>query len=834
MAERVREYAILEYYKVLGMLADRTASRLASALASELVPADSAHEIRKRQTETTEAVSVCLRKGTPPFANIADIRENAAYAEKGGGLSMKQLLEVGRALDAAKRVRAHLTSDMPADAYGIRARGAALAVLRPLEDRIAVSIISETEMSDGAGSRLRGLRRAIEAQNEKIRNALGKYITSSAYGDVLMDRLVTMRDGRFVIPVKQEQAGKVPGIVHDRSRGGSTVFIEPQAVVDMNNKLRELQLEEAAEIERILAEISSEVGASSGDLRENQRLLTELDFAFAKANLSLDMKAVPPEVSADGLLDIAEGRNPLIGAASVVPVSIRFGGTAPGARRILIITGPNTGGKTVTLKTAGLFLLMAQAGLHVPAARASVPIAGRVFADIGDEQSIEQSLSTFSSHMKNIVEIIREADAGSVVLLDELGAGTDPTEGAALGISILEELRRRGCLVMATTHYTELKKYAIAAEGVQNASMEFDVATLSPTYRLLMGNPGRSNAFEISRKLGLGVSLIERARGYLDAETIAFDDVMAEIEADHIAAARGRAEAERLMDEAAAARQDAEEKIKAALGKREEIIDKAKEKARETIEDAAEYAEVVRAELKEIIKDARTRGVSDGGGNTANAGDLLRRVDEERKTLRELDGGYRGSAQGESRKAGAVFGKKARGGEKGASGIGPRGQTAGGAALEIGDEVAIAGTELTGEVLTLPDERGKLTVIAGAVKMTLSADAVAGTGRRAVKKAGRGESRYAKIVLSKMDGISASLDLHGKNLDEAEMLVDKYLDDAVLARMHEVSINHGRGEGILRNGVRRLLKGHKHVAKFRSGDFDEGGDGVTIVTLSNK
>jgi len=807
---QVREYAILEYYKVLGMLAERAVSDLAKALCLALTPKDDEKTIRKIRTETDDAVSVCLRKGTPQFSNLPDLSDPVEYAEKGGSLLPRQLLMVAHALGSAKRVRGFLTSDMPEGAASVRRAAEGIVLLPELERRITDAILSDNELADGASPALRKVRRAIEQQNEKIRSSLARFINGRDFDDVLMDKVITMRNGRFVVPVKQEQQSRFPGIVHDRSKGGATVFVEPQVIVDMNNKLREFELEEQAEIERILAELSAEVGTAAGSILENQKLLVRLDFFFAKGNLACDMRACPVEISQDCAVDIVQGRNPLISADTVVPVSVNFGGD----ERILIITGPNTGGKTVTLKTVGLFVLMSQAGLHVPAARATLPVVRRVFADIGDEQSIEQSLSTFSSHMKNIVEIVSEAEKDCVVLLDELGAGTDPTEGAALALAILEMLRERGCLVIATTHYTELKKYAISAEGVENASMEFNVETLSPTYRLSMGNPGRSNAFEIASRLGLDGSIVAAARDLLDAEAISFDDVMEQLERDRRETAERLEEAERASEAASALMAAGDERLRTIEKERTAILAKAEEEADGVIEEAKEEADAVREELKSLIRDVRTRGVADGAGSDesssaeapVDAGDVLRLADESRKRLK-----------GRTKK------KIAR--------VEPIPVSP--SELRIGDTVALPGSEATGEVLTEPDDRGRVVVRAGAVKLTLKADELV-KAEAPAKKPGQGKGRYAKIVISKMDSISPSIDLHGMNLDEAEMLVEKYLDDAMLARMHEVMICHGRGSGVLRDGIRRMLRGHKHVAKYRKGDFNEGGDGVTIVTLSNK
>ena len=831
--ERAREYRILEFDKITEMLAERATMRLAAEAARALAPSRDLDEINRRQAETAEAVSVCLRKGTPPFSATPEVAPFAAYAAKGGALSMRQLLLVGTALADARRVRAFLSADLPAEVRGLRRVFEGLSVLPALENRIAVSILSESEMADSASPQLRSLRRKIEAQNEKIRERLNRYISAETADDALRERLVTLRNGRFVLPVRQEQTGRFPGIVHGRSKGGATVFIEPQAVVEMNNALRELQADEEAEVERILEEISAEVGAASGELQENQERLAELDYAFAKANLALDMDAHPPELlPAPAEIVIEKGRNPLIPKGTVVPVSIVFG---TGEGRVLIITGPNTGGKTVTLKTVGLFLLMAQAGLWVPAAAARLPVVRRVFADIGDEQSIEQSLSTFSAHMTQLVRIVNEAEEEDVVLLDELGAGTDPAEGAALAIALLDTLRTRGCPVLATTHYTELKKYAVAAEGVENASMEFDVETLSPTFRLLMGSPGRSNAFEISEKLGLRPEVIGRARELLDSELVAFDEVVAELERSRDEAGTRLREAEALLSEAKEREEQAAEALRAAEAKTRDLLAGAEAKAEEILRDANEDAEEIADELKELIREARTRGVTDGasvfgGAGTADpaaapldAGDALRRLDNSRKKLRSKH-----AARGATRPQGT----KAQ--THPSSYTASAAPAAAGQPFAPGDFVTIPGGSSTAEVLSAPDERGRVNLLAGGLRMTLPAEILtraesppAGKGRRPSD----GGSRYAKIVISKMDRAGASIDLHGKNLDEAELLVDKYLDDASLARMHEVMICHGRGGGILRTGIRKFLKGHPHVAAFRPGHFDEGGDGVTIVTL---
>ncbi|MDR1043223.1 MAG: endonuclease MutS2, partial [Clostridiales Family XIII bacterium] len=538
-----RQYAVLGYDKVIGLLAERASSFLGAAEALALLPASRPDEIRGWLAETAEAVSFIMRKGSPGVGEFGDISRELGYAEKGGSLTMAQLLSVATHMAAARKAAAFLKGGV--DAPILAGMASVLSVHKDSEDRITSSILSDSEMADGASPELRRIRRQIGVQNENIRAQLNKFVTSAAYRDVLQDQIITQRDGRWVVPVKSDSSRQVPGIIHDRSKGGATVFIEPQSVVNANNALRELGIEEEREIDRILAELSALIAEIAEGLRVNQEMLTRIDFIFAKGLLACDMKANEPAIHEGHTLEIVNGRHPLIDRNAVVPVSLTLGIDY----NTLIITGPNTGGKTVTLKTVGLFVLMARAGLHLPASRATIPAVKSVFADIGDEQSIEQSLSTFSSHMKNIVEIVGKADSESIVFLDELGAGTDPTEGAALAIAILETLGRRGCLIMATTHYTELKKYALAATGVENASMEFDVDTLSPTFKLRVGLPGRSNAFDISRKLGLPEHVVARAAESMDSGSIAFETDIEQAAANRQAADAARLGAERALAE---------------------------------------------------------------------------------------------------------------------------------------------------------------------------------------------------------------------------------------------------------------------------------------------
>ena len=534
-----KAYKVLEYNKILDLLGEEAASVITKKVISELKPSVEVNLIREMLAETTEAVSVIMRKGALPLGNFYDIKNMIHLADKGGTLTMKQLLEVFYNLRVARNVANFLKSDLP-DLPIIKGLSEVLSIQKKLEENIDRCILSEDEMADSASSELKSIRRNIVRQNEAIRAKMSQILNSSENRTMLQDAIVTMRQGRYVIPVKQEHKSKFSGIVHDQSATGATLFIEPQAIVNLNNELRELELAEKVEIQRILAELSAEVAQVNLELLNNQDILLKLDYIFAKGKLSVKMKATEPQINTKGNLRIKDGRHPLIAKDMVVPISIAIGK----GYDTLVITGPNTGGKTVTLKTVGLFVMMTQSGLHIPAGdMTEMPIFHKVFADIGDEQSIEQSLSTFSSHMINIVDIVENSNNNTLVLLDELGAGTDPTEGAALAISILQYLYRKGAKTIATTHYTELKKYAISTHGVENASMEFDVETLSPTYKLSIGVPGRSNAFEISKKLGLNNNIIENARGLLERGDIEFEDVISSIEKDKKAAEEERDEA---------------------------------------------------------------------------------------------------------------------------------------------------------------------------------------------------------------------------------------------------------------------------------------------------
>ena len=789
---REKTLHVLEYDKIIEMLADRASSEMTRSVISELEPVTDARLIREKQQETTEAVKLITAKGPLPVGGFYDIAPLAGFTRKGGVLTMAQLLQILYNMKAAERTVAFLRGDDVPEMPLIESIVEIIAVHKSFAAEIDRCILSEDEMSDNASAQLRTIRRAIVRQNDAVKAKINHILNSER--TILQDAIVTIRNGRYVIPVKQEHRARVPGIIHDQSGSGATVFIEPQAVVNMNNELRQLQLDEQAEVNRILGELSAGVSELYHDLVNNQKLLLALDLINAKGRLSVDMYGEEPIIGEGGELNLMAASHPLIDKKTVVPVNISIGGDF----RTLVVTGPNTGGKTVTLKTAGLLTLMAQTGLHIPAAAGSrVPVFEEVFADIGDEQSIEQSLSTFSSHMANIVEIMGSADDCSLVLLDELGAGTDPTEGAALAISILENLAERGACTIATTHYTELKKYAISTEGVENASMEFDVETLSPTYRLTIGLPGKSNAFEISRKLGLADEIVGRAAGLLERGDIVFEDIISAIEEDKKQAAEERAEAERINREMKLLQEELDAKAKKLEEKREKELRRAKEEAREIIAEAQDTADDFREELKEIAR-------------LESMGERTKRFDEGRRKLRAVEKKNRNTIKRETND----------------KPVDP-------SALGLGDRVKILTLGQNGEVCELPDDRGDLQVQVGAMKIGVNVRDIMLIDASPAKKAGAGKRRrasgYGSMYRQKAQTIALSIDVRGKNLDDAVMDVEKYLDDAFISGLPEVTIIHGRGEGILSKGIRAALRKNKNIKDYRRGSFDEGGEGVTVV-----
>lgn len=787
----------LEYKKIIAQLKREMGSAASAKLADKLTPLTSEKIIKEELRSTTEAVDLIVRKGPLPTGGLYDIREALLLAKKGGSLTMRQLLEVQNVLGISSEVVAFMHDDALPELKYIGEMVDLIVEFTALEKEISRCILTEDEMADNASPKLKDIRRSIHQQNQAIKNKLSRIITSSSNKTYLQDAIVTMRDGRYVIPVKQEYRSFFPGMVHDQSKGGATLFIEPQGVVELNNKLRELEVEEQLEIARILAELSSRVAEHYREIRSNLDLLIKLDFIMAKGKLSCKMHASEPKIDADGELKLISARHPLIEYKKAVPVDIRIGGDY----RTLIITGPNTGGKTVSLKTAGLLVMMAQSGLHIPASHAStLPIFGEVFADIGDEQSIEQSLSTFSSHMKNIVSIIDKASYDSLVLVDELGAGTDPTEGAALAIAILERFYDSGALTMATTHYNELKKYALATSGVENAAMEFDVETLTPTYRLLIGVPGKSNAFEISKKLGLSESVIERASEHIKHGDMEFENVISSIEDDKRKAAADRLDAESMRAEIEERLKKLEEKEKAISEKRADIIAEAKHEARELLRE-------IKSAVKDVQKDLR-RLQKLGAHTNLNTGALeksRRKINEAEDLVSE-----KVVKQVNSEPVSADT-------------------------LKIGDRVKLLTIGQNGTILSLPDEKGNLMINIGALKVKARLqDLMLINEGKDRKPQAKSSSKYGSLLRSKSSSVSASINVMGKNLEDALADVEKYLDDVYMAGLDMVSIIHGRGGGILKDGIRQMLKRKKYVDSYGAASYNDGGEGVTIVRMKKK
>lgn len=787
----------LEYKKIIAQLKREMGSAASAKLADELTPLTSEKIIKEELRSTTEAVDLIVRKGPLPTGGLYDIREALLLAKKGGSLTMRQLLEVQNVLGISSEVVAFMHDDALPELKYIGEMVDLIVEFTALEKEISRCILTEDEMADNASPKLKDIRRSIHQQNQAIKNKLSRIITSSSNKTYLQDAIVTMRDGRYVIPVKQEYRSFFPGMVHDQSKGGATLFIEPQGVVELNNKLRELEVEEQLEIARILAELSSRVAEHYREIRSNLELLIKLDFIMAKGKLSCKMHASEPKIDADGELRLISARHPLIEYKKAVPVDIRIGGDY----RTLIITGPNTGGKTVSLKTAGLLVMMAQSGLHIPASHAStLPIFGEVFADIGDEQSIEQSLSTFSSHMKNIVSIIDKASYDSLVLVDELGAGTDPTEGAALAIAILERFYDSGALTMATTHYNELKKYALATSGVENAAMEFDVETLTPTYRLLIGVPGKSNAFEISKKLGLSESVIERASEHIKHGDMEFENVISSIEDDKRKAAADRLDAESMRAEIEERLKKLEEKEKAISEKRADIIAEAKREARELLRET-------KSAVKDVQKDLR-RLQKSGAHTNLNTGALeksRRKINEAEDLVSE-----KVVKQVNSEPVSADT-------------------------LKIGDRVKLLTIGQNGTILSLPDEKGNLMINIGALKVKARLqDLMLINEGKDRKPQAKSSSKYGSLLRSKSSSVSASINVRGKNLEDALADVEKYLDDVYMAGLDMVSIIHGRGGGILKDGIRQMLKRKKYVDSYGAASYNDGGEGVTLVRMKKK
>lgn len=795
---------LLEFNKILDLLGEQAGSELAREKIAGLRPMSNRHMVIDALTETTEAVSVILYKGNIPVGEMGDISGIISMARKGRCLSMRELLLVRTSLAITRQVKAFLSDEMPDGLNVLPEIAGLLEPVPKLEQDITSSILSDDEMADSASPELRRIRREVRNKNDLIKARLQKMVTSGSAKTHLQDAIVTMRNGRYVIPVKREYISLFPGMVHDQSSTGATLFVEPQAVVNLNNELRQLEMDEQAEIIRILELFSSRVAEHYNALSNNQRLLVELDFISAKGKLSCMMDGTEPHLNDDYIIDIRSGRHPLIPADKVVPTNVEIGRDWT----TLLITGPNTGGKTVTLKTIGLLCLMTQSGLHIPAyEESSMPVLDEIYADIGDEQSIEQSLSTFSSHMKNMIGIFEGAGRGSLVLLDELGAGTDPLEGAALGIAELETLKNNGALVAATTHYTELKKYALSTPGVENASMEFNVETLSPTYRLRVGLPGKSNAFEISRKLGLSEDIIRRAGELLGEEQLEFEEAVSRVEADQAEAEEALREAGKAREEAKNSLDRAERELEEARAEAAKILEDARAEARTMLRDAQGTIDEISDELRSIRKRRRNAGFDEGhiAGGAARG----------RRELRQAENKYQP--------------KEVRKPETIQTGKAPEPDM-----IRVGMRVKYTPLGQTGDVESLPDSKGNLAVRLGSLKMTVNLrDLVIAESEQAGHKE-KNRAKYGNLSFGKAKTIKPEINLIGKNLDEAIDLMNKYIDDAFLAGLTSVQVIHGRGEGILRNGLREELRHNKNVKSFKSAPYNNGGEGCTVVELKGK
>lgn len=785
-----KTYQTLEFDKILTRLAGYTQNKRVADATASLTPATALYEVEQRLAETTEAVNMALRRGNPPGFLAADIAPSLSRLDMGGVLSMKELLAVENVLKVARGLQRYVEEDKHAEGGIIAGIAGNITPLREVETRISDAIISEEEMADSASAELASIRRRMKVLDSRIRDTLNEIITSQRYQKCLQEPIITMRGERFVVPVKAEHKGEVRGIVHDTSASGSTLFIEPMAVVALSNELAALAGLEKDEIERILAELSAYVGGYSGEIVQDLDCIYQLDFIFCKARLSIDMNALAPALNDEGYIDIKQGRHPLLDPARVVPIDIYLGKTFD----TLVITGPNTGGKTVSLKTLGLFTLMAQSGLHIPVRDNShICVFEQVFADIGDEQSIEQSLSTFSSHIVNLVGILGKVHDSTLVLMDELGAGTDPVEGAALAISILEYIRARGARAAATTHYSELKMYALTTDGVENASCEFDVGTLSPTYRLLIGVPGKSNAFAISTRLGMDAAIIERAKTLMHDDNVKMEDVINRLEQNRQEAERERQRAQAMERDARALKEKLEREQADTGRKRHEILEEARREALRILDDAKE-------EAQRAVRDIRT--VRD----TALELDAQREVEQAKSRLKKR-----------SDKLAAMQGSRPSS---------PRHKPP--KNLKPGDSIELVSLGQRASVLTKPDKDGNFQAQAGIMKVRANLRDV-----RLLSDAPKLERTQTRPTTSRRTGATPGLelDLRGMYLEEALQKLDKFLDDAVLSGLHTVTVIHGKGTGVLRKGVQERLKGHKHVAAYRLGQFGEGEDGVTIVEL---
>lgn len=781
---------ILEYNKITEKLTDCATSPMGRELCRKLLPSTDLGEICQGQMETSDALSRIYAKGSLSFSGLRNIRDSLLRLKVGSSLSITELMHIASLLETALRAKSYgrrETDDMSTDS--LDGFFNAIEPLSPVCREIRRCILSEEEIADDASAGLKHVRRSIKLTNERIHSQLNAMVNSSSVSSMLQDNLITMRGGRYCLPVKAEYRSQIQGMIHDQSSSGSTLFIEPMAVVKLNNDLRELAAKEKEEIEKILADLSNQCAEYQEELSTNMTVMSHLDFVFAKANLSRSYNGSEPLFNENGYINIKKGRHPLLDKKKVVPIDISIGKDY----RLLIVTGPNTGGKTVSLKTVGLLTLMGQAGLHIPAFdHSELSVYEDVFADIGDEQSIEQSLSTFSSHMTNIVSIIEKSNYRSLVLLDELCAGTDPTEGAALAMAILKNFLRRNVTTMATTHYSELKVFALSTEGACNASCEFNVETLSPTYRLLIRIPGKSNAFAISSKLGLPASMIEEAKKFIDANDQSFEDLIADLETSRSTIEKERLEIEQYKGEVAQLKQKLEAKQDNLSKQKERILREANEQARKILQDAKDYADQTIRDMNKLA---------------AGKADNLKEMERKRSAVRDK------LSKADER----LTLKKDRAKKNRPEDFHP------------GDSVRVLSMNLKGTITGKPDSKGQVAVQMGILKSMVHLTDLELLDEEVIKAPTLKKTGAGKIKMSKSASISTSLNIIGKTVDEAMPELDKYLDDAYLAHLNQVTIIHGRGTGKLRTAVHNKLKKCRYVKSYRLGTFGEGETGVTIV-----
>lgn len=784
----------LEYTKIIDLLTEKADSEPGKKLCRELVPSTDLSAIRTAQRETKDALARLFRIGSTSFGSNRDLGFSIRSLEIGSSLSMSELLKLASFLDNVNRIKTYgkkEREDLPNDSLDAYFEG--LTPMTQLANEINRCILSEEEMADDASPRLKSIRRSKLSTNEKIHSQLTSMV-NGAYRTFLQDAVITMRDNRYCIPVKAEYKSQVSGMVHDQSSTGSTFFIEPAAVVNLNNQLKELDLQEQEEIEVILGDLSSQAAVHTSELAADQKIMTTLDFIFAKAKLAMEQNATEPIFNTEHYIQIRKSRHPLLDKKKAVPIDVRLGKDFD----LLVITGPNTGGKTVSLKTVGLFTLMGQAGLHIPALdRSELSIFSEVYADIGDEQSIEQSLSTFSSHMTRVVHILQHADADSLCLFDELGAGTDPTEGAALAIAILNYLHDRGIRTMATTHYSELKIYALSTNFVENACCEFDVETLRPTYRLLIGIPGKSNAFAISSKLGLSDEIINAAKEQISKEDESFEDVIADLEQSRVTIEKEQQEIAEYKERIRTLQEQLQRKNEKIDQAKDKILRDANEKARAILQEAKDVAD-------ETIRDFNKAGAS------ADIKELEKKRQKVRDKINEKNGKLAlGNNQKKPANQKTVDPKK----------------------LKKGDSVKIISMNLKGIVNTLPDARGNLFVQCGIMRMQTNINDLVPVKEETITAPALQRTNTGKLKMSKSFSVSSEINLLGCTVDEAIAKLDKYLDDAYLAHLPSVRVVHGKGTGALRSAVQSHLKRLKYVKEYRLGEYGEGDAGVTIVTF---